>query len=143
SHPLTHVSRIQLSQFYSIDIDDIAQEIARLSLWLAEHQMNAKFREEFGQSEPTLPLKDAGNIVHGNATRVVWEDVCTPEKGDEICILGNPPYTGYSRQSKTQKKDMSDVLGTLKGYKKLDYIASRHYKTIQYIKQESGKYTLI
>ena len=36
-------SNISLSNFYGIEIDDFAHEIAQLSLWLAEHQMNVEF----------------------------------------------------------------------------------------------------
>lgn len=50
------MSNIKLSQFYGIEIDDFAHEIALLSLWLTEHQMNQAFRNEFGYSVPTLPL---------------------------------------------------------------------------------------
>src|SRR5699024_4357765 len=94
SHQLPLFSRVQLSQFYGIEIDDFAHEVAQLSLWLAEHQMNATFYDEFGQSEPTLPLKDAGNLIQGNACRLDWEEVCEPEVDKEIYILGNPPYQG-------------------------------------------------
>mgnify|MGYP001340893982 FL=1 len=64
------LSGIKLSQFYGIELDDFAHEIAKLSLWLAEHQMNVQFFKEFGRTNPSLPLKDAGNITHGNACRV-------------------------------------------------------------------------
>ena len=37
---LMALSGISLSQFYGIELDDFAHEIAQLSLWLAEHQMN-------------------------------------------------------------------------------------------------------
>ncbi|MDX8377709.1 MAG: DNA methyltransferase, partial [Mariprofundales bacterium] len=84
-------SGIQLSQFYGIEIDDFAGEIAKLALWLAEHQMNIEFLKEFGKTNPTLPLKEAGKIVQGNATRLDWEQVCPKNEGDEIYILGNPP----------------------------------------------------
>jgi type II restriction/modification system DNA methylase subunit YeeA len=66
---------IQLSQFYGIEIDDFAHEMAILSLWLAEHQMNKVFEErlfDYGKSKPILPLKEAGQITQGNATRVDW-----------------------------------------------------------------------
>ena len=50
------MSNIKLSQFYGIEIDDFAHEIALLSLWLTEHQMNQAFRNEFGYSTmPSLP----------------------------------------------------------------------------------------
>ena len=41
-------TRIALSQFYGIELDDFAHEIAILSLWLTEHQLNLKFREILG-----------------------------------------------------------------------------------------------
>src|SRR5699024_6813661 len=96
-------SRISLNQFYGIELDDFAHEIASLSLWLAEHQMNVAFFNEFGRSTPALPLKDAGKIVHGNATRLDWEEVCPKSKDSEIYILGNPPYLGARIQKKSHK----------------------------------------
>lgn len=82
-------SRIKLSQFYGIELDDFAHEVAILSLWLAEHQMNVEFKAEFGECEPTLPLQDGGCIVHGNSTRINWEVVCPKDLMSEI----------YTRQS--------------------------------------------
>lgn len=35
---LLEYTEIKLSQFYGIELDDFAHEMARLSLWLAEHQ---------------------------------------------------------------------------------------------------------
>ena len=98
------MSRIFLNQFYGIELDDFACEVARLSLWLAEHQMNVQFEACFGQSRPSLPLQESGKIVHGNATRLDWEEVCPKENAAEIYILGNPPYQGARKQTKTQKK---------------------------------------
>ena len=39
--------------------------------------------KEFGRTNPTLPLKEAGNIVQGNACRLDWEEVCPKNKNDE------------------------------------------------------------
>ncbi len=91
-----NLSGIHLSQFYGIEIDDFAHEIAKLALWLAEHQMNVEFKKKFGRTNPTLPLQEAGQIVQGNACRLDWEEVCPKKEGDEIYILGNPPYLGSS-----------------------------------------------
>jgi len=117
---------IKLSQFYGIELDDFAHEMALLSLWLAEHQMNKIFINElfdYGKAKPILPLKEAGHITCGNATRVKWEDTCPKNENDEIYILGNPPYLGSSMQDKTQKEDMAHIFSTFKNYKNLDYIA--------------------
>lgn len=136
-------SLISLNNFFGIEIDDFAHEIARLSLWLAEHQMNQTFRKEFGHSKPALPLKDSGKIVHANACRIEWEEVCPKEDGDEIYILGNPPYLGYSLQDKSQKDDMELVFGKTKSFKVLDYISCWFYKGTQYISGVNMKLALV
>ena len=63
-------SRINIENFYGIEIDDFAVEVAILSMWIAKHQMNAEFAEKFGISIPLIPLKETGNIVAGNAARL-------------------------------------------------------------------------
>jgi hypothetical protein len=128
----TKLSQIQLSQFYGIEIDDFAGEIAKLSLWLAEHQMNIEFEKEFGKSRPTLPLSEAGHIVQGNACRLNWEAVCPKNEGDEIYILGNPPYLGARNQNSEQKEDIEIVLNNVKGSNNLDYIACWFYLGAKY-----------
>ncbi len=69
-------SRIKLDNFYGIEIDDFAHEIAILSLYLAKHQMNIEFEEHFGKEIILIPLKDNAKIVQGNSMRIDWSDVC-------------------------------------------------------------------
>ncbi|MFO7864233.1 MAG: DNA methyltransferase [Salinivirgaceae bacterium] len=130
-------SGIQLSQFYGIEIDDFAGEIAKLALWLAEHQMNVEFYKEFGRTNPTLPLSEAGHIVQGNATRLDWEEVCPKYHSDtepaEVYILGNPPYLGSSIQDTKQKEDLALIFKRFKNYKNLDYIACWFKKGADFI----------
>ena len=123
-------SAISLTQFYGIEIDAFAVEIAQLSLWLAEHQMNVEFFKAFGKTNPTLPLKQAGHIVCANACRIEWEEVCPKDEESEIYILGNPPYKGFSQQDKNQKEDLKNLnLGTVK----LDYICCWFINAARYI----------
>lgn len=129
-------SVISLSQFFGIEIDDFAHEIARLSLWLAEHQMNQLFHKEFGYTKPALPLQDSGNIVRGNACRLDWEQVCPKSQNDEIYILGNPPYLGFSIQNSYQKEDIFSIF---KRKIKLDYISCWFYLAYKFIKNEKFK----
>lgn len=48
------MSGLHISQFYGIEIDDFACEIARLSLWLAEHQLNSQWEQAFGFESPRI-----------------------------------------------------------------------------------------
>lgn len=139
----TQYSGISLNNFYGIELDDFAHEIAILSLWLAEHQMNQEFFAAFGRSKPALPLQQTGSIVHGNATRVDWEIVCPKNEGDETYILGNPPYLGSSMQNAEQKEDMALVFKGFKNYKNLDYIAAWFVKGANYIQNHNAQFAFV
>ena len=129
---------IQLTQFYGIEIDDFAHEVASLSLRLAEHQMNRKFTAEFANvSIPALPLGRSGNIVHGNACRVDWNVVCPHTKEEEVFVMGNPPYLGSRRQDDEQKEDMKRLF--IKDFGELDYISCWFISAAQYVRNTNSK----
>ncbi|SUX44506.1 Uncharacterised protein [Chryseobacterium indoltheticum] len=116
--------------------------MAILSLWLAEHQMNKVFEErllDYGKSKPILPLKEAGQIKQGNATRVDWNIVCPISSADEVYVIGNPPYLGSRNQNEEQKKDLDASINMIKSYRKLDYISVWFYKSANYIKGYNAK----
>lgn len=135
-------SVISLDNLYGIEYDDFASQIARLSLWLAEHQMNVLFEQEFGASSPMLPLKDSGHIVHGNSLRIDWNKVCPNNGSDEIYIIGNPPFGGTTNRTDEQAEDMKIVFGK-KVLKYLDYVTSWFWKGAQYIADTQAELALV
>lgn len=134
-------SKVSLYNFYGIEINDFSAEIAKLSLWLAEHQMNVEFYNRFGQSNPTLPLRDSANITRGNAAQIDWEVACPKEIGDEIYIIGNPPFGGSRKQDQSQKNDLQKVF--TKDYKSLDYVSLWYYLGAKYIRGINAKMALV
>ena len=81
-----------------------------------------------------LPLKSYVNITEANALRINWEDVVS--KDTLNYIMGNPPFVGYSLQSKEQKEDIRSIYIDEKGkpYKtagKIDYVAGWYFKSAQ------------
>ncbi len=136
-------SRIELNHFFGIELDDFAHEVAKLSLWLAQHQMNLEFNKLIGTKNNTLPLSDAGVIVHGNATRLNWETVCPKPRVGEVFILGNPPYLGSSMQDAEQKADLAVVCNGFENFKNLDYIASWFVKGADYISGSIAKFSFV
>lgn len=138
-----YYSGIKLTQFYGIEIDDFACEIATLSLWLAEHQMNMAFKEKFGYAEAALPLKDGGHVVCGNSLRLEWEEVCPPldEHGEpyEVYICGNPPFLGTTERSAEQSADMKHVFSSFKSIGYLDIVAAWFWKGANYIKDRKAR----
>lgn len=136
-------SSIDIKSFYGIEIDDFACEVAVLSLWIAKHQMNIEFANKFGIEIPLIPLKEAGNIVHGNATRLNWNEVCPNNSENEIYVIGNPPYVGFKMQSHEQKEDTKEVFNYRNDYKKLDYISCWFVKASKYIRNTKAKFAFV
>lgn len=165
-------SKIELDNFYGIEIDDFACEVAVLSLYLAKHQMNIEFEKQFGQEIKLIPLKDKANIRHGNAARIDWQDVCpnkpikksliteqqeqlivtedatdhllVEEEWEEIYLIGNPPYLGGKViKEKEMKEDVRLVHGRRKYSKNVDYISIWFIKGGEYIKNSKAKLAFV
>ncbi|MCK1189766.1 class I SAM-dependent DNA methyltransferase [Streptococcus uberis] len=132
-------SVISLNNFYGIEIDDFAHEVARLSLWIAEHQMNVELDEALSFKQALLPLKDAGNIIQGNALRLDWNEILPHNKEDEIYLIGNPPYIGSKLQNKNQKEDLKVTIGEKLKYKLMDYIVGWFFKGANFISSANAK----
>lgn len=140
---LFNLSGIRLENFYGIEIDDFAHEIAVLSLWLAKHQMNLEFEERFGVEISLIPLKDSGSIVCGNAATVDWAEVCPPNVGSETYVIGNPPYLGARLQDAAQKADLQGLreVGVISN--NLDYVAIWFLRGARFVTQHGAKLAFV
>lgn len=139
-------SCIRLKQFFGIELLDFPHEVAMLSLWLAEHQMNNKFHADFGVNVAALPLHNIDQIKCGNACRMDWKVVCPHTKDEEVFVFGNPPYLGSRNQEEEHKADMDIVFGNqkeFKGYRKLDYISCWFLKGAEYVANSDASYAFV
>ena len=130
----TNPIKVSIHQFYGIEINDFAVTVATTALWISEAQMMAETEKIIHHDIDFLPLKSYANIHEGNSLRIDWESVCPKEKLSYI--IGNPPFVGYSLQSKEQKADLLCVFVDEKGkpFKtagKIDYVAAWYYKAAQ------------
>ncbi len=139
--------QVSIQQFYGIEINDFAVTVAKTALWIAESQMLEETKELiYGFNQDFLPLKTYVNITEGNALRLDWNDVVPKEKLSYI--MGNPPFVGYSLQSKAQKEDILSVYVDEKGkpYKtagKIDYVAGWYFKAAQLMEGTSIRTALV
>lgn len=138
-------SSVSLNQFFGIELTDFAAETAKLALFIAEYQANARFADVFGRMPALLPLRDGGNIHCGNSLRLDWETVCPPPvEGEEVYIAGNPPFLGKAKQDKKQKADRDFVFtGKIKTFKALDFVAGWTFKAGNYIRGHRAKAALV
>ena len=126
--------RVSISQFYGIEINDFAVTVAKTALWIAESQMMKATEDIVRLPLDFLPLKTQAGIVEGNALRMDWNDVVPRKKLSYI--MGNPPFIGYSLQSREQKEDILSVYVDEKGkpYKtagKIDYVSGWYWKAAE------------
>jgi len=143
---VTNPIKVQISQFYGIEINDFAVTVARTALWIAENQMMKETEDIVHMSLDFLPLKTNANIVEGNALRINWEDVVPKEK--LTYIMGNPPFVGYGLQTDEQKSDILSIYVDKNGkpYKtagKIDYVAGWYWKAAELMQGSSIRTALV
>lgn len=122
-------SKVNVDQFYGIEIEEFPAQIARVALWLTDHQMNMELSRTFGDYYARLPLKKSATIVIGNALDCEWSNICNPEKLSYI--IGNPPFKGKKEQNDDNKKDMKRVFQGVPRFGTLDYVTCWYRKAAQ------------
>lgn len=125
--------KVDIHQFYGIEINDFAVSVATTALWIAEQQMLQETAKLVQFNIEPLPLKAYHNIKEGNALRIDWGEVIAPEKLD--FIMGNPPFVGARLMSSAQKDDLLEIFGKKwKSLGNIDYVAGWYLKSAQMIK---------
>lgn len=125
------VINVHIDQFYGIELNDFAVNVAKTALWIAEFQMMKETEKIVQVDLDFLPLKSYTNIVEGNALRMDWEEVVPKDKLSYI--MGNPPFVGARLMNDGQKDDLLSVFGKLKGAGNLDFVTAWYKKAAQYM----------
>jgi hypothetical protein len=125
--------KINVNQFYGIEIEEFPAQIAQVALWLVDHQMNLLVRERFGTYFVRIPLTAAASIHHANALTIDWESV-VPKSGLNY-VLGNPPFLGSRIMNRQQKAEVENTFNGLKNFGDLDYVTCWYKKAAEYIQE--------
>lgn len=125
--------KVNISQFYGIEINDFACTVAKTALWIAESQTLKETSAIAGRAIDFLPLKTNAYIHEGNALRIDWSEVIAPDKLNYI--MGNPPFVGARLMAKEQKDDLLEIFGKKwKNIGNMDYVCGWYLKSAQMIK---------
>lgn len=130
--------KVKIQNFYGIEINDFAVSVARTAMWIAESQMWEQTKDITFANKDFLPLDSNDSIYEGNALRMNWEDIVKPYELDYI--MGNPPFVGYSLQTKEQKQDIKqEFFKYTDKYGKFDYVSGWYIKGAKYIQNSTIK----
>jgi len=123
--------RVRVDQFHGIEIDQAAVHIARVALWITDHQMNLETAQRFGTTRPTVPLVDSPKIHCANALRTQWADILPPARCSYV--MSNPPFVGAKLMNDAQREEAHAIFSDIKNGGLLDYVAAWYVKALAYI----------
>ena len=122
---------ISLSQLTGIEIEEWPAQVARVALFLTDHQENLKLERITGAAPQKFPIKDAANIVIGNALELEWSKVVDIDK--DTYILGNPPFLGSLLLSETQKRNQKTVWANHPKSGIVDFVTNWYILAAKYV----------
>jgi len=113
---------VHLGQFHGIEIDEWSASIARVAMFLADHQANLLLEQITGAAPNRFPLKESAKITTANALQIEWDTLCP--MNSKTIILGNPPFNGARWQSPEQKADTTRIWSGIKGAGEMDFVSN-------------------
>ena len=124
------LSRINVDQFYGIEIGEFPARIAETAMWMMDHMMNNRLSLEFGPYYVRIPLRKSPHIVVGNALDMDWASVLPP--AECTFLFGNPPFRGHQYRTAEQQADMWRLWGRQGQVNRLDYVTCWFKKAVEY-----------
>lgn len=132
----TLLLKVNVGQFYGIEIEDFPCQVAQVSMWLVDHLMNMRMAEEFGLPYVRLPLKQSAKIIHENALRIDWNEVVPVS--ELSYIFGNPPFMGARVMDEAQKQDVQKIFAKIKNAGNLDYVCCWYKNAVNSMQQNKN-----
>ncbi len=134
-------TKINVNQFYGIEIDEFPVRIAEVALWMMDHIMNARLSAAFGESYLRIPIKAAPNVRHGDALEIDWAEVLPPQKCSYV--LGNPPFVGAKYQSDAQRAQVRALANLGGSGGTLDFVCAWFLKAGAYVQQSRARIAFV
>ena len=132
---------ITLNQFYGIEIEEWPAQVARMALFLTDHQETLRLERITGATPNRFPISDAATIVNDNALLLNWESVLAIDT--DTYVLGNPPFIGTRLQSKEQKEGQALVWQGFKGSVLVDFVANWFVLAAQQVKKNGCEFAFV
>ena len=131
------LSRVDVDQFYGIELGEFPARIAETALWMMDHIMNNRLSLEFGQTYARIPLEKSPHILHADALETDWCELLPP--GDCSFVFGNPPFVGAKFQTGKQRVQVRGIAALGKSGGTLDYVAAWFIKAGEYVKRSDAR----
>lgn len=135
---VTALSKVDVGQFYGIEISEFPARIAEVALWMMDHIMNVRLSLEFGLVYARIPLVTAPHIHHADALEVDWNTILPAT----LCsyVYGNPPFIGFVMRGIHQQDQASSLMNRLGASgSRIDYVCAWFLKAGEYVQSGGAK----
>ena len=125
------LSKVDVDQFFGIEINEFSVHIAEVALWMMDHIMNNELSKNYGLAYTRIPLKNHPKIVNTDALEIDWNEILPSSECSYI--FGNPPYGGAKYQTKKQRDQIKKIANIGKSGGTLDYVCGWLFKAGQHV----------
>jgi hypothetical protein len=135
-------TKVNVDQFYGIEIEEFPARIAEVAMWMTDHIMNVRLSAAFGQNYLRIPLEKSPNILHADALENSWANLLPPENCS--FVFGNPPFSGQSFQTRVQREQMQRIFGAGSGHGgSVDYVCAWFIKAGEYVQKSKARIAFV
>ena len=120
------LSKVDVNQFYGIEIIPFSARVAEISLWMMDHLMNLELSKRYGLAFRRIPIKQKPNIEAKDALELDWNDMLPATECNYV--FGNPPFSGARQMTDEQKEQTIQITKSAN----LDYVSNWFVKALKY-----------
>lgn len=124
--------RVNVDQFYGIEIEEFPARIARTALYLIDHLCNRSASVEFGEHFVRFPIPASPHIFVGNALIIDWGAVLPAQRA--VFVFGNPPFIGRGLLEPTQRHELEAIWGAALN-SNVDYVSGWFARCVDYLRE--------
>lgn len=139
---VTFEQKLNIGQFYGIELNWWPAQIAETAMFLVDHQANKELAERIGAAPDRLPIAVTAHVYHENALLVDWNNLVPKVKGKTF-VFGNPPFVGARLMDGRRKTEIQKVWTNQKGVNQLDYVTGWFVQATRFLESRSGKFAFV
>jgi hypothetical protein len=117
------LSKMDVDQFYGIEIEEFPARIAEVALWMMDHIMNNRLSLAFGLVFVRILSEEVASYPQrADALEIDWDQVV--RAGERSFVFGNPPFGGFHYRNKQRQKQMKQIKRLGAQGNRIDYVAA-------------------
>ncbi|MDD2877117.1 MAG: hypothetical protein PHT60_05935 [Acidiphilium sp.] len=133
--------KLDVDQFYGIELEEFPARIAEVALWMMDHIMNNRLTLSFGEAFARIPLRKSPHILNADALETDWAEFLPPSRC--AYLFGNPPFLGAKVQTDVQRAQVRRIAALGGSGGTLDYVTAWFLKAGAYVADQQTRIAFV